>query len=148
MSIVRTIVSGQLLFAECAVNAGKVKVPVSFRQDYPRRNCIHVTNHICFHQRCVLLLTLDQFHEFATALRAFDPTGQDRDAELGRMFFIGGAEEVQIVGDKLPIPKRLLKYLGAYKSEPLNATLCWLPPKSPASATRQRAKPKRHLVPA
>jgi hypothetical protein len=124
MSIVHTIVSGQLRYADCAVNAGGVEIPVSFSKDYPRQNRIHVTNHICFDQRCVLLLTPPQFYEFATAFRG---APKDRATDLAETFFIGGAKEVHIVSGRLPIPKPLLKYLGAYKCQPRHATLCWLP---------------------
>jgi hypothetical protein len=108
------------------------------------QNRIHVTNYICF-QRCVLLLAPDQFHEFAAAFHA---THKDRAAQKAETFFIACAQEVRIIGDTPPIPKQLLRFIGADKCQPPHATLCWLPPKSAASsfpnASRQNAILFRH----
>jgi hypothetical protein len=124
----------------------RVELPVSFRKAYPRQNRIYVTNYLWYHERYLLLLTLPQFHEFSTGLRA----GQDRDAELLRLFFIGGAEEVQISNDKLPIAEHLLDYLGAFRCRPYTATLCWLPPAQAATKylSRKKTARRRILVPA
>jgi hypothetical protein len=104
------------------------------------QNRIHVTNYICF-QRCVLLLAPDQFHEFAAAFHA---THKDRAAQIAETFFIACAQEVRIIGDTPPIPKQLLRFIGADKCQPHHATLCWLPPKSIPNASRQNAILFRH----
>jgi len=147
MGLLKTILSGELFFADCAINPGQVELPVTFRKDYPRQNPIHVTNHICFQQRCLLLLTPTQYREMIEELLA---AGQHPNVELLRTFLIGGAEEVQITNGKLPISGRLLNYLGAYLGNPKTATLCWLPRPPAATKARRRGKTARRrvLVPA
>jgi hypothetical protein len=144
VSIITAIVNGDLMFADRAILDSRVELPKSFRQAYPRIVCLHVTNYFWNRQRCLLLLTAGQRDEFFTDLASLPQSG--RDSELLKLFFIGGCEAVHISGSEFSIPKRLLNFLGAYRGQPDNATLCWLPP-PPATST---AKPKRRrmLVPA
>jgi len=148
MNLLKTILSGALLFADGAVDADRVELPVGFPRDYPSQNPIHVTNHLCFRQRCLLLLTPTQYHEIIEVFRAVGD--QDPATRLLGVFLLGGTEEVQITNGKLPISGRLLNYLGAKLGTPKTATLCWLPPPSAATKARRPGKTARRriLVPA
>jgi hypothetical protein len=148
MGLLKAILSGEALhFADCAVNAGKVDLPASFRKAYPGQNRIHVTNHFYFRERCLLLLTPAQFEEVAAELRA---APKERNVELFTTFFIGGAQEVSIINGTLLVPKPLHNFLGAYLGQPETATLCWLPGPSAAIKARSPGKTARRrvLVPA
>jgi hypothetical protein len=149
VSILTRIVNQQLIFAERDITSGLVELPAAFRKAYPRETCIYVANHccdeyICDNRRCLLLLTPCHFRELAASLAA---RRQEREAMLLETFFIAGAYAVQTnAAGQLPIPERLLDYLGARVREPENATLCWLPP-SPV-LSQAKTKRRRRLVPA
>ena len=141
MSIIGKIFSGDLMFAARAVLNNRVEVPKSFRKAHPRIVRIHVTNHFWDNQRCLLLLTAGQRDEFFTRLVRMPQS--DRNSELITLFFIGGCEAVRITGE-FSIPKHLLNFLGAYRGQPNNATLCWLAPAAARKAASYR--PKRRLM--
>jgi hypothetical protein len=133
-----------LRFPQQSQGRRRVELPKSFRKAYPRIVRLHVTNHLWNRQRCLLLLTAGQRHEFFTRLASLPRS--DHDAELLKLFFIGGCEAVDIIGSEFSIAKPLLNFLGAYRGQPDNATLCWFPP-TPATSTA-KTKRRRMLVPA
>jgi hypothetical protein len=144
MGLLKAILSGEALhFADCAVNAGKVDLPASFRKAYPGQNRIHVTNHFYFRKGCLLLLTPAQFEEVAAEVLA---APKDRQVLLFTTFFLGGAKEVLIANGTLPVPKPLLNYLGAKLGQPETATLCWVPPPPAATKIRSPGKTTRRKV--